>query len=82
MIISDWLMPEMDGPALFRKIRGSPRDSRLRDNQHDVERFHMVGLRDIVIGARLEDLLEVTSGIARCPNQNKMSTPVRLTAGP
>jgi sigma-B regulation protein RsbU (phosphoserine phosphatase) len=24
MIISDWLMPEMDGPTLFRKIRGLP----------------------------------------------------------
>ena len=27
MIISDWLMPEMDGPALFRKIRSVPREN-------------------------------------------------------
>jgi phosphoserine phosphatase RsbU/P len=27
VLISDWLMPEMDGLALFRKIRELPRDS-------------------------------------------------------
>ena len=27
VLISDWLMPEMDGLALFRKIRELPRDN-------------------------------------------------------
>src|ERR1700730_7344575 len=57
-------------------------DSRLGNNQPNVESICLIRLRDIIVRTRIEDLLEVLFSIARGPDQNQMPLSFRLAANP
>src|SRR5277367_2472588 len=74
--------------ALLAKIGFQPGskfdifDARLGNDQSNVQRIRTVWFSDIVIGAGLENLFEISFPIAGGPDENQMSLSFRLAADP